>query len=73
MHIKLLDCSSILLMQQSVLSRPGNDNTRIPHFLIYRRHSQILFVRLQNQSLLLYRKYKVATVLDAQNLSQLEG
>src|SRR5699024_4668957 len=23
----------LLLMQQSVLSRPGNDNTRIPHFL----------------------------------------
>lgn len=62
----------ILLMQQSILSRPGNDNTRIPHFLYIDTFPDFI-CKATEPIFTVYRKYKVATVLDAQNLSQLEG
>lgn len=62
----------ILLMQQSILSRPGNDNTRIPHFL-YIDDFPTYICKATEPIYTLYRKYKVATVLDSQNLSQLKG
>lgn len=62
----------ILLMQQSILSRPGSDNTRIPHFL-YIDDFPTYICKATEPIYTLYRKYKVATVLDSQNLSQLKG
>lgn len=62
----------ILLMQQSILSRPGNDNTRIPHFLYIDTFPDFI-CKATEPIFTVYRKYKVATVLDSQNLSQLEG
>lgn len=62
----------LLLMQQSVLSRPGNDSTRIPHFL-YIDDFPAYICKATEPIYTLYRKYKVATVLDSQNLSQLKG
>ena len=62
----------LLLMQQSVLSRPGNDSTRIPHFL-YIDDFPTYICKATEPIYTLYRKYKVATVLDSQNLSQLKG
>lgn len=62
----------ILLMQQSILSRPGNDSNRVPHFL-YIDDFPAYICKATEPIYTLYRKYKVATVLDAQNLSQLKG
>ena len=62
----------ILLMQQSILSRPGNDSNRIPHFL-YIDDFPTYICKATEPIYTLYRKYKVATVLDSQNLTQLKG
>lgn len=62
----------LLLMQQSVLSRPGNDSNRIPHFL-YIDDFPSYICKATEPIYTLYRKYKVATVLDSQNLTQLKG
>ncbi len=62
----------ILLMQQAILSRPGNDSNRIPHFL-YIDDFPTYICKATEPIYTLYRKYKVATVLDSQNLSQLKG
>ncbi len=62
----------ILLMQQSILSRPGNDSNRIPHFL-YIDDFPSYICKATEPIYTLYRKYKVATVLDSQNLTQLKG
>ncbi len=62
----------ILLMQQSILSRPGNDSNRIPNFL-YIDDFPTYICKATEPIYTLYRKYKVATVLDSQNLSQLKG
>lgn len=60
----------ILLMQYSVLRRPGIEKTRIPHFLYIDEFSS--FINSATEPLFtLYRKYKVATVISVQNLSQL--
>ena len=62
----------ILSMQNAVLRRPGNENTRIPHFLYIDEFPD--FICKDTEALFtLYRKYKVATVVSAQNLSQLDG
>ncbi len=62
----------ILLMQQAILGRPGNDNNRIPHFL-YIDDFPTYICKATEPIYTLYRKYKVATVLDSQNLTQLKG
>ena len=62
----------ILSMQNAVLRRAGNENSRIPHFLYIDEFPD--FICKDTESIFtLYRKYKVATVITAQNLSQLEG
>ena len=59
----------LLLMQQSVLSRPGNEKNRIPHFLYIDEFPP--FVCKATQDIFtLYRKYRVGTIISAQNLSQ---
>lgn len=62
----------ILLMQHSVLSRPGTEKTRIPHFL-YIDEFPIYISKATEPLFTLYRKYRVGTIISAQNLSQLEG
>lgn len=60
----------ILLMQYSILRRPGNENSRIPHFLYVDEFSD--FICSSTEALFtLYRKYRVANVISAQNLDQL--
>lgn len=62
----------LLLMQQSVLSRPGNDGNRIPHFLYIDDFPEFLCKAIE-PIFTVYRKYKVGNILSAQTLSQLEG
>ena len=59
----------LLLMQQSVLSRPGNEKNRIPHFL-YIDEFPPFICRATEDIFTLYRKYRVGTIISAQNLSQ---
>ncbi len=59
----------LLLMQQSVLSRPGNETTRIPHFL-YIDEFPPFVCKATEDLFTLYRKYRVGTIISAQNLSQ---
>ena len=62
----------ILSMQNAVLRRPGNENTRIPHFFYIDEFPD--FICKDTEAIFtLYRKYKVGTVITAQNLAQLEG
>ena len=63
---------TILLMQHSVLSRPGNERTRIPHFLYIDEFAN--YINNSTEALFtLYRKYRVGTIVSVQNLSQLKG
>ena len=60
----------ILLMQYSILKRPGNENSRLPHFLYIDEFPD--FICNSTEAIFtLYRKYRVATVISAQNLDQL--
>ena len=59
----------ILLMQHSVLSRPGNEKTRIPHFL-YIDEFPPFVCSATADVFTLYRKYRVGTIISSQNLSQ---
>ena len=62
----------ILLMQQSVLSRTGNEKTRIPHFL-YIDEFPPYICKATEDIFTVYRKYRVGTIISAQNLSQFES
>ena len=60
----------ILLMQYSILKRPGNESSRIPHFLYIDEFPD--FICSSTEAIFtLYRKYRVANVISAQNLDQL--
>ncbi len=60
----------LLLMQFSVLRRPGNENTRIPHFLYIDEFPD--FICPATEAIFtVYRKYRVGTVVSAQSRSQL--
>ena len=62
----------ILSMQNAVLRRPGNESSRIPHFCYIDEFPD--FICKDTEAIFtLYRKYKVATTITAQNLAQLEG
>lgn len=60
----------LLLMQQSVLARPGNDSNRISHFLYIDDFPEFLCKAIE-PVFTIYRKYKVGCILSAQTLSQL--
>ena len=60
----------LLLMQYSVLRRPGNENTRIPHFLYIDEFPDFITHATTNM-FTLYRKYKIGITISAQNLRQL--
>lgn len=62
----------ILSMQNAVLRRPGNEDNRVPHFLYIDEFPD--FICKDTEAIFtLYRKYKVATSITAQNLAQLEA
>ena len=61
----------ILMMQYSVLRRPGTEKDRVPLFLYIDEFAD--FVGNSTDSLFtLYRKYKVSTIISIQNLGQLD-
>lgn len=61
----------ILLMQHSVLSRPGNERSRMPHFFYVDEFSD--FVGEATVPIFtLYRKYRVGSVISAQSLDQFD-
>ena len=62
----------ILSMQYAVLRRPGNENTRIPHFLYIDEFPD--FICDSTEAIFTtYRKYRIGTVISAQNLDQLNA
>ena len=62
----------LLSMQNAVLRRPGNEKSRIPHFLYIDEFPD--FICKDTEAMFtLYRKYRVATTITTQNLAQLEG
>lgn len=60
----------LLLMQYSVLRRPGNEKSRIPHFLYIDEFPDFITHGTTNM-FTLYRKYRVGIIISAQNLRQL--
>lgn len=61
----------ILTMQDAVLRRPGDENTRIPHFFYIDEFPD--FVNKETETCFtLFRKYRCAMTIAIQNLSQLE-
>lgn len=62
----------LLTMQNSVLRRPGNEKSRIPHFLYIDEFSDFIS-RSTEPIFTMYRKYRVGTVITIQSLTQLES
>ena len=60
----------LLLMQYSVLRRPGNEKSRIPHFLYIDEFPDFVTHATTNM-FTLYRKYKIGITISAQNIRQL--
>ena len=59
----------LLSMQNAVLSRPGNEKSRIPHFLYIDEFPD--FITKDTETMFtMYRKYRVATTISAQSVSQ---
>lgn len=61
----------IMAMQNAVLRRPGNETTRIPHFLYIDEFPEFL-CRSTDTLFTMYRKYRVGTIVSIQSISQLE-
>ena len=62
----------ILSMQNSILRRPGNEDSRIPHFFYIDEFPD--FICKDTEAIFtLYRKYKIGTVVTTQNLAQLDA
>ena len=62
----------LLTMQNAVLRRPGNEKSRIPHFLYIDEFSDFIS-RSTEPIFTMYRKYRVGTVITIQSLTQLES
>lgn len=60
---------SILLLQHSILSRPGSEKNRIPHFLYIDEFASFV-CEATTPIFTLYRKYRVGSIISSQNLSQ---
>lgn len=60
----------LLLMQYSVLRRPGTEKNRIPHFLYIDEFPDFVTHATTNM-FTLYRKYKIGITISAQNIRQL--
>lgn len=62
----------LLAMQRSVLKRPGSEQSRIPHILYVDEFPDFLCGATLSL-VTLYRKYKVGSVITAQNLEQISS
>ena len=61
----------LIAMQNAVLRRPGSEKSRIPHFLYIDEFPD--FICKSTEAIFtMYRKYKVGSIISAQNLTQLE-
>lgn len=61
----------LMSMQNAVLRRPGSEKTRVPNFLYIDEFPD--FINKSTEPIFtMYRKYKIGTVISAQNLKQLE-
>lgn len=60
---------TILSFQHSVLTRPGSESTRVPHF-IYIDEFASYVGEATMPIFTLYRKYRVGTIISSQNLDQ---
>lgn len=61
----------LITMQNAVFRRPGNETSRIPHFLYIDEFPD--FVCKETEAIFtMYRKYKIGTMISSQTLSQLE-
>ncbi len=61
----------LISMQNAVLRRPGNENSRVPNFLYIDEFPDFI-CKATEPIFTMYRKYKVGTTISAQNLEQLE-
>lgn len=61
----------LISMQNAVLRRPGNENSRIPHFLYIDEFPDFI-CKATEAIFTMYRKYKIATTISIQSLSQLD-
>ena len=62
----------LITLENAVLSRPGSEKSRVPHFLYIDEFPD--FICKDSEPIFtMFRKYKVGTTISAQNLSQLEG
>lgn len=60
----------LLSMQNAILRRPGNENSRIPNFLYIDEFPD--FLSKETESIFAtYRKYKIGTTISAQSISML--
>ena len=62
----------LISMQNAVLRRPGNEKSRIPNFLYVDEFPDFI-CKATEPIFTMYRKYKIGTVISAQNLSQLDA
>ena len=60
----------LISMQNAVLRRPGTENTRVPNFLYVDEFPDFI-CKATEAIFTMYRKYKVGTIISAQNLAQL--
>jgi len=60
----------LLSMQNAVLSRPGNENNRVPNFLYIDEFPDFI-CKATEAIFTMYRKYRVGTIISTQSLSQL--
>ena len=61
----------LMSLQNAVLRRPGNEKSRVPHFLYIDEFAD--FICKDTEAIFtMFRKYKVGTTISLQSLSQLE-
>ena len=62
----------LISMENAVLRRPGNENSRVPNFLYIDEFPD--FICKETEAIFtMYRKYKIGTTISAQNLAQLDS
>ena len=61
----------LISMQNAVLRRPGTEKSRIPNFLYIDEFPDFI-CKATEPIFTMYRKYKIGTIISAQNLEQLE-
>ncbi len=62
----------LISMENAVLRRPGNENSRVPNFLYIDEFPDFI-CKSTEPIFTMYRKYKIGTTISAQNLDQLNN